>query len=143
MLRTTLVDKTGHYDLYAYTSGLAFLVLLSTAGVTVLSALIFLLLRDYAANVDPSPSSPSTSPSPTPADLWWHSLVTGASSACWTASYCLWCHGVRALQSQGLAAALLLLGSSLAATALYALLVATAGFLAAYVLVRRLSRIHG
>ena len=68
---------------------------------------------------------------------WWHAFATGASSALWVYAYLVYSY-FATLHISGFVSSMLFFAYAALATALYALLTGTLGFLAAYAFVRRI-----
>ncbi|KAI5305009.1 hypothetical protein KEM56_005503 [Ascosphaera pollenicola] len=76
VFRCLVQDKSGYYDVFGYLSFIATILMFTIAGVTIITTYVQLNAEDHR--------------------WWWRSFYTGASSAAWIFTYCIWYYIYRA-----------------------------------------------
>ncbi|OJJ49094.1 hypothetical protein ASPZODRAFT_60728 [Penicilliopsis zonata CBS 506.65] len=112
-------DKSGYYYVFGFLSVVCTILIVTVSEVTIIATYSQLCAENY--------------------HWWWHSFLTGGSSAFWVFAYCIWYHFFK-LHVTGFVSSLFFFSYSFLACAVYGLLTGTVGFLTAYAFVRRMYR---
>ena len=116
-VKSLWADKTTYYYAFGFTAAASLVLALTVAEVAIVATYFLLCAEDFR--------------------WWWHAFATGASSALWVYAYLVYSY-FATLHINGFVSSMLFFAYAALATALYALLTGTLGFLAAYAFVRRI-----
>lgn len=116
-VKSLWADKTTYYYAFGFTAAVSLVLALTVAEVAIVATYFLLCAEDFR--------------------WWWHAFATGASSALWVYAYLVYSY-FATLHISGFVSSMLFFAYAALATALYALLTGTLGFLAAYAFVRRI-----
>ena len=116
-VKSLWADKTTYHYAFGFTAAASLVLALTVAEVAIVATYFLLCAEDFR--------------------WWWHAFATGASSALWVYAYLVYSY-FATLHISGFVSSMLFFAYAALATALYALLTGTLGFLAAYAFVRRI-----
>ena len=117
VFRSIWQDKSGYYYVFGFLSVVSFVNIVTVMEISIVATYVQLCAENY--------------------HWWWQSVFTGAGSAVWIYSYCVWFYWTK-LHIQGFISGLLFFCYCGLACIVYGLLMGTVGFMTAYTFVRRI-----